>query len=134
MKEIRCSFRGCSCGCTDPESKTFQGNEPDIYIKIANWAQNYLTDSTNPFSKLNIPQESKDILLKIIDINNNIEKLKEENEEISKINKSIQKSSEILEIEIPQNKIEEIKKGNEKINLNTQKIVELRLQRKKLLN
>lgn len=131
---IDVSFSGCSCGCTPSEYYTFEGEEPDIYIKIAEWANDYLTygEGESIFRKLNIPEQSKVILRQV-------NTLQETNENIrcsiNKKNNEIKKyyeASEILRVAIPkefQDKIvllrEDIQKLSEDLNNNQKEIIKL---------
>ncbi len=80
--EISCSFRGCSCGCTSSDYKIFKGEAPEIYTAIAYWAQDYLVSGNNMFSKLKIPEESKEILKKVNELDKKIYDLKRQKSEI----------------------------------------------------
>lgn len=107
--EIYCNHSGCSCGCTQPENITFKGEEPDIYVAIAEWAQDFLTTTTDPFSKLTIPQQSKDILLKIIPLSKERKFLDDQKTNLQLHIKRLKEAAKKLEIEMPENKKSEIK-------------------------
>lgn len=113
--EINCSFHGCSCGCTSGSYITVKGEEPDIYIAIAEWAKEYLTHGSSIFRKLSIPDQSKEILTTYNELANQKDELEREIEKIKSDEKEIKKASKSLDIEIPENKKEEIATGKKTI-------------------
>lgn len=107
---IHCSFSGCSCGCTSYESKDFSGNAPDIYIAIAEWARDFTCsgDGNAIFRKLDIPEESKAIVMKVEEARKECVKLESKIKDIKEKHKSYQDSAKKLGLDIPDPKKDEI--------------------------
>lgn len=133
--KIDCEFRGCSCGCTPYEYRSFEGEEPDIYIAIANWVwDNGLTTSGEPFRKLNIPEESKEILRKVIKLNMCIRD-KENKISFCKTSiKGLDQAAATLEIPVPDAKAKEIEKFQKAIADLNEQILPLKSEKEALLN
>jgi len=115
--QIDVHFSGCSCGCTPSQYETFEGEAPDIYVAIAEWAEQFRAAGDNPFRKLTIPEESKAYILKYIEFD---EKIKAKIREIDlasgalavKWHKKQQymDAAKLLGIDPPPHIVEEIKK------------------------
>jgi len=113
---INCSHSGCSCGCTPYESERFKGDVPDIYVAIAAWAQDFVAHGSNPLKKLDIPEESKIIVLKSIELKAKLNAFKKEKADLLERNKSLEEASILLGAKIPKDKKALINEGTRKID------------------
>jgi hypothetical protein len=130
---INCSFYGCSCGCTPQDDPSFEGEEPDIYAVIAEWAMNYTVHGSDPFRKLSIPQQTKDLLLKVYDFSDKIEDLTSKKETLVSKNESYENAAKTLGVEIPKEKQDEIAINVSYITSLGQQINELTAQKNSVL-
>ena len=123
--EVQCRFSGCSCGCTQSDSATFKGSEPDIYTAIAKWAKEYMTGGSNPFRKLNIPEKSQEILLTWSSIRDESDILAlKKGVFIKKIN-AYEEAAKTLGVDVPDEKLREINANKEIIAEIDRKLPEL---------
>jgi hypothetical protein len=131
--KIECSFSGCSCGCTPSAYRTFEGEDPDIYIAIADWAQDYLANGTDKCRKLNIPKRSQEILITWDNFCNELRVIDSKKAALIKKEKVYEEASKTLGLEIPDEKKLEIKKDKTIIAEIDDKIKELEIKIKTLL-
>jgi hypothetical protein len=130
---INCSFSGCSCGCTPRDSAHFEGDEPDIYIAIAKWAMDYTVYGDNPFRKLNIPQQSKDLLLKVYALSGEIKGHESGKATLLKKAASYETSAKTLGVDVPADKQREMETDRATISGFEEKIKDLSDQKAALL-
>lgn len=125
-------FYGCSCGCTPGENATFEGEAPDIYMAIAEWAEGYRTKG-DPFRKLNIPEEAKPYVLKYIELDGEVGKILGEIRDLeafltTQSNKkmSYRAAADLLRIALPQQILDDMQKIEESMKEPVEKIAKLK--------
>jgi len=125
-------FYGCSCGCTPGDYATFEGEAPDIYVAIAEWAEGYRTEG-DPFRKLIIPEEAKPYVLKYIELDGEVGKLLGEIRDLEAVlttraNKksSYLKAADLLGIALPQHIFDDIQKIDGSMKEPVEKIAKLK--------
>jgi len=131
--KIRCTFSGCSCGCTPYESVTFEGEEPDIYVAIACWAQEYMIRGDAPFTRLEIPVKSQEILLAWRNLRNESDTLVSKKNALVKKENAYKEASKTLGVKIPDEKLREIETNEATIIEIDGKLAELANRRTALL-